>query len=370
MYQETARKALRILGLFALMLALVNIQSSAQGDKGRPAITFSPHEQNPVLMRTAGENWGCEDGTIFAPKVLQHQGRYYLFYTGSCNRQGRPAAIGYAVSEDGVTWSKYTRNPILAPDGEGYDAMCVSVGVPLMEGDLWVLYYAGNSQPCAGPGRYIGRATASSPDGTWVRAEVPMLAAGKAGDWDEGFIMPHAVLRTEQGYVMYYSGGSEYLLPLPRLIGMATSPDGIHWAKYNDPATSQPPYASSDPVLELQEDGTTAVFSAWAVDVLKTEDGWEMFYSGTCPAEVKQDCPGFIAYATSADGIRWTTYRTPETLVLTPKHGDQEWAEHCVCYPSVLRTDVDASYKLYYTGCTDQPNDCQIGLATGTITWH
>jgi hypothetical protein len=194
-----------------------------------------------------------------------------------------------------------------------------------------------------------------------------VLTAGKPGEWDEGFIMPHTVIRTEKGYLMYYSGGSEYLVPLPHLVGMATSPDGITWTKYNDPATTQAPYAFSDPVLEMQDDGTTAPLSAWAVDVAKTERGLEMFYSATCPDDTKQGCPGFIGYATSADGVHWKTYRTLETLVLTSEQVNQGWARHCICYPSVVKES--GSYKLYFTGCADAMNDCQIGLGTGTIVW-
>ena len=34
-------------------------------------------------------------------------------------------------------------------------------------------------------------------------------------------------------------------------IGYATSSDGIAWTKYDDPSTTAPPYAESDPVLGL-----------------------------------------------------------------------------------------------------------------------
>lgn len=199
-----------------------------------------------------------------------------------------------------------------------------------------------------------------------MRDAAPILTAGQPGEWDEGFVSPHSVIRTDDGYVMYYSGGNEFLLPLPRLIGLAYSKDGLTWTKYNDPTTTDPRYANSDPILEVRE-GESLPFAAWAVDISKTAQGWEMFFSGTCPDATKQDCPGFIAYATSTDGIRWQAYRSPDWLVLTPKSSDSTWSGHCVCYPSALRTAE--GYQLYYTGCTDQSNDCQIGLAVGKITW-
>jgi hypothetical protein len=166
---------------------------------------------------------------------------------------------------------------------------------------------------------------------------------------------------------MFYSGGEEYLLPLPRLVGMATSPDGLVWTKYDDPTTTAAPYAHSDPILEVDGNGTTNYFAAWALDVAQTDQGWEMFFSTTCPESTSPGCPTFIGYATSADGLHWRTYRSPEMAILTKRQMDQDWASYCVCQPTFIKTG--AEYQLYFTGCTDKTNDCQIGRATGTISW-
>lgn len=339
----------------------------AQDDDALPDLQFTAIEENPVLSRGDDDAWDPACGTIFAPQVAESDGRYYMFYTGCPRRTGTPGAIGYAVSDDGVNWTKPDNNPIIVPDGSGYDAMCVSVAVPLVDDATWVLYFASNSQPCAGPGRYIGRATAGTPEEEWVRDDAPVLEAGEHGAWDAGFIMPHSVVRTDGGYVMYYSAGEEYLVPLPRLIGMATSPDGIHWTKYNDPTTDGA-YAASDPIVRVEADGTQTHLAVWALDVMTSETGYEMFFSATCPDDIVQDCPGFIAYARSDDGIHWTAYPEIERRALAPEWVDQPWASHCVCYPSVLRQDGE--YWLYFTGCADGMNDCEVGMARGTVTWN
>ncbi len=352
--------AFTLIGLFFL----APYPTQSQDDD--PVITFTPYPENPVFVRGLDEEWAGACGTMFAPQVVQAEGMFYMFYTGSCERLGRPAAIGYAQSTDGIQWTPAPNNPILEPDGSGYDAMCVSIGVPVYENEQWIMYYAGNSNPCAGPGQHIGRTTAASLDGEWVRDEEPLLEAGQPGDWDEGFIMPHAVIHTEEGYVMFYSGGSEFLLPLPRLVGMATSEDGLHWTKYNDPQTNEAAYANSDPILEINADGTSRTFSAWSLDVAKTDQGWEMIFSSPCPRAEADVCPTFIGYATSEDGVRWQTYRSEEAAVLTRQDVNEDWASHCICHPSFIQ--VDGEYRLYFVGCTDEMNDCQIGLATGTIT--
>lgn len=362
-------RALIIMAVLLLTHLLTPSQTTlAQDTPPAPDFLFTPHAQNPVLDRGAAGAWDGDCGTIYAPQVVEQDGVYYLFYTGSCDRGGRPSAIGVARSDDGVTWTRSDQNPILTPDSTGHDAMCVSAGVPFVDGDTWTLYYAANSQPCAGPGRYIGRATAPTPDGPWQRDSSPVLEAGSEGAWDSGFIMPHTVLRTDDGYVLFYSAGEEFLVPLPRRIGMATSADGIHWTKFDDPTTTEAPYAESDPLLAVGADGALTPFEVWTFDVLHTEDGWEMFYSATCPRAADQTCPGFIAYAHSHDGIHWQTYAEPDQWLMTPLTIDQSWAEHCLCYPSALRHDDE--YWLYFTGCADAMNDCKIGLATGTVNGH
>lgn len=362
------RLAAKLIALLMVLGMIAQGAALAQDADLLPAPDFTPLAENPVLSRGALEDWDSDCGTIYAPQVIEHDGLFHLFYTGSCQRGGRPSAIGYATSPDGLAWTKSASNPILTPDASGYDAMCVSAGVPFVEGDTWTLYYAANSQPCAGPGQHVGRATATDPNGPWQRDDSPVLETGSAGAWDAGFIMPQVVLRSGDGYVLYYTAGEDYLVPLPRFVGMATSPDGIHWTKYDDPATTAAPYAESDPVMMVQADGTTAPLTGWAFDVLKTDDGWEMFFSSTCPQATDQTCPGFIALAYSADGLHWQPYTAPEQQALTSAMVDQAWAAHCICYPSVVRQG--AQYWLYFSGCADAMNDCQIGLATGTVSWH
>lgn len=373
MRSENSRRFTRIISplliSIALMVALSAVPGTVRGQDGEPTISFSAHPGNPILQRGDADAWDGGNGLVFAPQIVRHGDLYYMFYTGADNDRAMDAGIGYATSPDGITWTKSSNNPILTPSGAGYDAMCISVGVPLIEPDgTWVLYYAGNAQPCYGPGSSIMRATAPGPDGPWQREYQPHLMVGRAGEWDSGFLMPQSVIRTDDGYVMYYAAGTEYLVPLPRLIGMATSPDGVTWTKYDNPATTAAPFAQSDPISEYDRDGALRPFAAWATYVMPTETGWEMIYSSTCPDLVRGGCPAFLSYAVSADGIRWTTYTDPMFHILNPGCDDQEWAGHFLTYPFAMRLD-ERTYRVYFTGCTRDTNDCQIGMATGTITW-
>jgi hypothetical protein len=206
-------------------------------------------------------------------------------------------AIGYAVSTDGRTFTRLAAEPILTGDGRGFDARQVSSGVPLLEGNTWVLYYSAGGGP--GPGSAIGRATAAEPTGPWDRGSQPVLLVGSPSQWDADFTSPEGVLATAEGYGMYYTGGTSWP-ESTAMIGRATSPDGITWTKYDDPDTSDAPFAQSDPVLSVGSDGSWDSISVWGCTVLETRTGWEMFYTGSDGVSVR------IGYAVSPDGIHWT----------------------------------------------------------------
>ena len=88
-----------------------------------------------------------------------------------------------------------------------------------------------------------------------VPGSVPMilcLIGGSAGEWDDKVCAALQILPTDSGLVMYYVGSDDWYPNAYTIqLGMATSTDGgTTWQKYNDPTTTTPPYAESDPVLK------------------------------------------------------------------------------------------------------------------------
>ena len=83
--------------------------------------------------------------------------------------------------------------------------------------------------------------------------------------------------------------------------GLATSQDGISWTKYDDPATTDAPYANSDPVLLVGAEGSWDALHLKSICVCETETGFEMWYSGRGMRPQQ-----WLGYATSDDGIHWT----------------------------------------------------------------
>ena len=302
---------------------------------------FTPYENNPILNRGASGEWDYY--RLWTGNVVYVDDVFHMFYTGI--DEGGITGIGYAVSINGLTYTKYGANPIFQPDGEGFDATVVGYATPLVVGDTWMLFY--NASAVGEPvshfwrgGSSIGLTTAPGPTGPWTQGQLVLRADSWRG-WDGWYVTPSSVIATEDGFIMYYSGA-----PDPKggfACGMATSTDGINWTKYDDPNTTDWLYAESDPVMYPSDNGFGS--SAIYCNVLKTDNGWEMFYEGWGGQGL-----GKIGYASSEDGINWSKRKITPIIPFN------------LGFPSAVK--VGSTYYLYgYHWDT-----YALRVATGTIT--
>jgi predicted GH43/DUF377 family glycosyl hydrolase len=282
--------------IFNLILSLIIVAlTGCKLDNSPAPLKFKGYENNPVLVPGVPGRW--DDLYVINAFVLEDNDTIYLFYTAYSQTGSR--ALGLATSTDGYHFTKFKGNPILTGDKKGYDAFGVAQAQVLKEDSLWVLYFNGREIAGFSSGPSIGRATAKSLTGHWTKSEEPVLTSGRRGEWDSDFIYLGQVLKMGDGsYIMYYSGGQDILIANDWFIGMATSKDGNNWKKYNDPATSQHPFAESDPVMMTGKAGDWDAELLLSCAVLKLPEGYGMYYS----------C-GAFGYATSMDGIHWDKYR-------------------------------------------------------------
>ncbi len=286
--------------------------------------------QENVSLLPLGEATEWDAGLVLVSDIVYHNGTYYLFYTGQSVSQ--PRAIGLATSQDGLVWEKSPNNPIIAGDGSGFDAYSAFNAVVLFDDGEWVLYYgAHESQPSLPPGRAIGRAAALAPEGPWVRSDLPVVTPGSGVAWDSSGINPSSIVKIDSEYRLYYSGT---LHGFWGRIGMATSPDGINWRKYDDPQTGGRRYGESDPIMQPLSPESWDSGSQWDSYVFARDAGWGMVYHGVTPGRPAHESQLGLGYATSLDGIHWDPVsdspimvlpdRFAQTPVLLPRD-DQEW---------------------------------------------
>ncbi len=116
--------------------------------------------------------------------------------------------IGYLTSDDGLNWTATSPDPVLMTKDVPYAKVAIgaSDGTVLDDG-TWVLYfYTWNSySQTTAPGA-IGRATAPAPTGPWTPDPAPVLNPGSAGSWDELMVGSPRIVKTNDGYRMYYTG--------------------------------------------------------------------------------------------------------------------------------------------------------------------
>jgi predicted GH43/DUF377 family glycosyl hydrolase len=178
-------------------------------------LAWMKDSHNPVLQGGLAGSWDAR--MVLTPCVIQDGGNYMMWYAGMDGNS--VVRIGYAISGDGVTWTK--RGPILEPGPPGsWDEAWVFAPDVVFDSQEYRMWYTGQ----AGDGRRaIGYATSS--DGvSWTKsAGNPVLGAGEIG-WERAVMHPHVLLRGTQ-YMMWYTGVPEFGSPLQQVnrIGLAVA---------------------------------------------------------------------------------------------------------------------------------------------------
>jgi hypothetical protein len=131
---------------------------------------------------------------------------------------------------------------------------------------------------------------------------------GPAGSWYAGFLGMPTIDFDGETYRLWFAGGelttdSSYPYGMIERIGLATSRDGRTWEVAND----------GKPVLDLGPPGSADAKGCTHPFVMRTADGWTMWYGGIDgrsakdvgkdPAHVRIEQ---VCMATSTDGIHWT----------------------------------------------------------------
>jgi predicted GH43/DUF377 family glycosyl hydrolase len=208
-----------------------DISVLAQGGEYLMYLSWRPRKSLALSRGSDGVQWseprivlgpdpstGWEDD-LNRPSVVRRGSVYHMWYTGQAEDR---SWIGYATSEDGVTWSRRGARPVLSADlpWEKVAVMCPHV-LWDQEERLYKMWYSGGEQyePDA-----IGYAT--SPDGTaWTKHPAnPVFREDSANAWESRKVTACQVEKRAGWYLMFYVGFED--IDTAR-IGIARSRDGI-----------------------------------------------------------------------------------------------------------------------------------------------
>jgi len=273
----------------------------------QPEGPFVPASNNPVFNASKPGLLYVDPGA-----VIVADGTFHAFtnYGTGLNQD-----VHHATSSDGIIWEAVGDDKnVLSVADTGYIWLAMPTTGLIQDDGTWVMYFYGwkDQKPFEELDNYstiIGRATSPGPDGPWTPDPEPVLKPGGSGAWDAHQIKHSTVVKTPEGYALFYTGITR---SGEQAIGMANSTDGVHFTKYDDPATTDDKYAQSDPVLTAEASlawDDTAVFQP---SVQLTPDGWVMIFKGSGSA----GDPDSLGLALSDDGIHWT--RSDDNPILRP----------------------------------------------------
>lgn len=170
-----------------------------------------------------------EKASLMCPSVLRDAaGRYHMWYSGG--ERYEPDAIGYAVSTDGIRWSRPSDAPVLAPGAPGsWEASRVAGAHVFRHGDWLYAAYIGFAKGYEDSSIGIAR----SLDGlTWERhADNPVIVRGKPGEFDSINVYKPFVHVDGDEWRVWFNGSSP-------IRGEDSSPDnrieqiGVAWCRF------------------------------------------------------------------------------------------------------------------------------------------
>jgi len=135
---------------------------------------------NPVLVRGDGGEW--DSGTAGSAVVINDGTGFRMWYRGG--REGESGLpVGYATSPDGSSWTKHAGNPIMVPGPAGaFDDASISPGTVLFDGSVYRMWYAATR---AGDDFRDKIGYAQSDDGlSWTRRSEPVTGLDEGWESD------------------------------------------------------------------------------------------------------------------------------------------------------------------------------------------
>ena len=278
------------------------------------------HVWNPQGVVLTADSFN-EQLHIQEPNVLYENGTFKMWYSGGF----ASSHIFYATSSDGVVWTKYSGDPIIADHTRAF----------VLKDDATYVMFAHGSE---------GLNKLSSADGiSWSVVATNVLAGGSSGAWDDGGIQNVCVWIEGETWYMLYEGsdGSHYQ------IGLATSDDGGEtWSK-----------SLSNPVIP------SAIGSRSGPWVYKSGN---MYYVWVQRATVDVLQTDILRYS-SANLTTWS--QTPLAVAYPRTTPDEGYLSNAGQVADVSLVYVSGIVYMYYSGHIDGSIACgTIKLATYTGT--
>lgn len=318
---------------------------------------FVKYASNPILPRGGGgawDSWGVrelEPVVNESGAVVTESDGIWGYYGGSTSAANNK--IGLAKSTDnGVTWTRYTGNPVVSATGTGwYAAVSDFIGQPSTVKTLTgtrAMLAAGRD---TSGNDSIGCLT--STDGlTWTDAGQKLTLASFT---DGGTAI------VELGVPCLFRRTSDWAMLCEARTSGVSGGWRIYGATAPTPTGTWTPLNSGHPVLA--QNGAPFTWEAWGVanpHVIITDDGYYVvLYNGVATSSSYWQ----VGFAYSTDLLTWTRYASNPVLTIGAGGAwDNENVESCFLW----REPGASALRIFYQGYTTVDSSMQVGLATAT----
>lgn len=304
------------------------------------AIQMSAASSTPVFVQHIGAvltptlTW--EQQNVQEPSVAFNPSThtFQMWYTGADEAK---CMVGYATSQDGITWTKPLDHPVLGWGNGGVAHNACHSDVQRLNGRYYAWFSIDTSDYSFTDAKNGDLFEATSPDGiTWTPTGKAVIHADKSG-WNT-FTANSFVVRTDGHWLMYWEsfGQGQWRM------STATSTDLLHWNAQDTPS-----------IAGVGFGGTAG--GPW---ITHTAAGWTMYFHAPPPVQVPgHDLYSQIYEATSTDLKHWTTNPVPLVTQEQPS-----WQVDQIADPSAVV--VNGVTYLYFDGLDNSwPIKASIGVA-------
>lgn len=273
---------------------------------------------NPIINKMGNQK---SYGAYFG-RVLYDKGMFKMWFTNSYGSDKYD--IGYAESIDGLSWQIIKKVVLEAGSPGSWDSYGIHGGAVIKEGNIYKMYFTGQSEPNNPSKRKIGLAT--SYDGiNWTKSNEDVVNQININGYTTD------ILKVSGVYYLYYGN--------PDIIGVATSIDGYNWQK------------SNKSVVKASEPWEGSLLLSCSV--IHEKGKFRMLYSNS-------KLFNKFGYAESEDGINWIKRKTP---VFSYEETYNFWPFD-IRYPFLRK--VGNNYYIFYSTTSSQ-YESKIGVVTTSL---
>jgi len=293
-------------------------------------ISWTKYSGNPVLVDGPTGSW--DDIYVTVPRVIYDDGIYKMWYAGN---DGTNSETGYATSTDGINWIKNADNPIFVNNGPSWESAGVGISCMINEKGWYNFWYGGGNGAVSRTG-YAKSLTGFD----FNRNPTFVLDVGPSGTWDDVWAAQASVARYDDDYEMIYSGWSGSV----QEIGHATSTNGINWNK-----------DAANPILQRGPASfdNDALGHPW---IIEDESTFMMYYIGVASAFPKH----------YEIGLATTDFQSPTTLTSSGITIPSLSYAHILDVDKIVPSGTTFNVTVL-NGANDQPITGYIGLTNSKI---